>query len=184
MNRISPLSNSMGLWVADDSSESVSCSVVSQWTVACQAPLSMEFSRQESWSGQPFPPPGDLPDPGIEHTSPPLLHWQVDSLPLSHLPSGLEQLRTSVLSSPTSFLQQQEGSSCFSCCPQCDDKVEKGSSATSQSKRRETYVDYVKSLRFLGFFFFLATPQPEKLEMDESVHKFRYLKNRSLFSIA
>ena len=42
------------------------------WTVACQAPLSMEFSRQEHWSGLPFPPPGDLPDPGIEPSSPEL----------------------------------------------------------------------------------------------------------------
>ena len=39
------------------------------WTVAHQAPLSMEFSRQEHWSGLPFPPPGDLPDPGIEPMS-------------------------------------------------------------------------------------------------------------------
>ena len=36
------------------------------WTVAHQAPLSMEFSRQEYWSGLPFPSPGDLPDPGIK----------------------------------------------------------------------------------------------------------------------
>ena len=36
------------------------------WTVACHAPLSMEFSRQENWSGLPCPPPGDLPDPGIK----------------------------------------------------------------------------------------------------------------------
>ena len=36
------------------------------WTVACQAPLSMEFSRQEYWSGLPCPTPGNLPDPGIE----------------------------------------------------------------------------------------------------------------------
>ena len=36
------------------------------WTVAYQAPLSMGFSRQEYWSGLPFPSPGDLPDPGIE----------------------------------------------------------------------------------------------------------------------
>ena len=35
-------------------------------TVACQAPLSTEFSRQEYWSGLPFPPPGDLPNPGIK----------------------------------------------------------------------------------------------------------------------
>ena len=36
------------------------------WTVACQAPLSTEFSRQEYWSGQPSPSPGDLPDPQIK----------------------------------------------------------------------------------------------------------------------
>ena len=40
------------------------------WTVAHQAPLSMKFSRQEYWSGLPFPPPGGLPDPGIEPASP------------------------------------------------------------------------------------------------------------------
>ena len=39
------------------------------WTVACQAPLSMGFSRQEYWSGLPFPSPGDLPDPGIQPKS-------------------------------------------------------------------------------------------------------------------
>ena len=42
---------------------------VTPWTLACQAPLSMEFSRQEYWSGQPFPTPGDLPDPGIKPMS-------------------------------------------------------------------------------------------------------------------
>ena len=42
------------------------------WSVACQAPLSMEFSRQEYWSGLPFSSPGDLPDPGIEPGSPAL----------------------------------------------------------------------------------------------------------------
>ena len=46
--------------------------------VACQAPLSMGFSRQEYWSGLPFPSPGDLPDPGIELVSPAL---QADSIP-------------------------------------------------------------------------------------------------------
>ena len=39
---------------------------VTPWTVAYQAPLSMGFSRQEYWSGLPFPSPGDLPNPGIE----------------------------------------------------------------------------------------------------------------------
>ena len=47
------------------------------WTVACQAPLSMAFPRQEYWSGLLFPSPGDLPDPGIELGSPAL---QADSL--------------------------------------------------------------------------------------------------------
>ena len=40
------------------------------WTTACQVPLSMGFSRQEYGSGLPVPPPGDLPNPGIEHTPP------------------------------------------------------------------------------------------------------------------
>ena len=39
------------------------------WTVARQAPLSLGCSRQEYWSGLPYPPPGDLPDPGIEPAS-------------------------------------------------------------------------------------------------------------------
>ena len=42
---------------------------VTPWTVAHQAPLSMGFSRQEYWTGLPFPPPGNLPDPGIEPTA-------------------------------------------------------------------------------------------------------------------
>ena len=43
---------------------------VTLWTVACQAPLSVGFSRQQYWSGLPCPPPGDLPHPGIKPTSP------------------------------------------------------------------------------------------------------------------
>ena len=57
---------------------------VTLWIVACQAPLSMGFYRQEYWSGLPCPSPGDLPDPGIEPRFPAL---QTDSLPteLLHL---------------------------------------------------------------------------------------------------
>ena len=56
-----------------------SCSaLVTPQTVACQVPLSMGFSRQEYWSGLPFPSARDLPDPGIEPGSPAL---QADSLP-------------------------------------------------------------------------------------------------------
>ena len=72
-----------------DGSSSVAwhaCSVIScsatLWTVAYQAPLSMEFSRQQYCSGLPFPPPGDLPDPGIKPRSPAL---QANAL-LSELP--------------------------------------------------------------------------------------------------
>ena len=51
------------------------------WTVVYQAPLSMGFSRQAYWSGLPFPSPGDLPDPGIEHGSPALQADAVTSEP-------------------------------------------------------------------------------------------------------
>ena len=49
------------------------------WTIAHQAPLFMEFSRQDYWSGLPFPSPGDLPNPGIELMSPASPALQVDS---------------------------------------------------------------------------------------------------------
>ena len=43
--------------------------ICNPWSIACQDPLSLEFSSQEYWSGLPFPSPGDLPDPGIKPTS-------------------------------------------------------------------------------------------------------------------
>ena len=60
------------------------------WTIAHQAPLSMEFFRQEYWSGLPFPTPGDLPDPGIESASlaPPTL--------ADGVPGGAEVMNPSV----------------------------------------------------------------------------------------
>ena len=51
---------------------------VTLWTIAHQAPLSKDFSREDNWSGLPFPSPRDLPDPEIEPVSPGL---QADSLP-------------------------------------------------------------------------------------------------------
>ena len=74
----------------------LSCSAVSDslqfpWTVYHQAPLSMGFSRQEYWSGLPFPPPGDLPDPVIQLRSLVSPALQADSLPA-------EPLRKSMLS--------------------------------------------------------------------------------------
>ena len=65
------------------------------WTVAHQAPLSMGFSRQESWSGLPFPSPGDLPNRGIEPRSPAL---QADFL-LSELQGKPLQKSHSIMSS-------------------------------------------------------------------------------------
>ena len=66
-----------GFTLIPETSESEKCQVLSHiclfatpWTVSLQAPLSMGFSRQEYWSGLPFPSPGDLPNPGIEPVSP------------------------------------------------------------------------------------------------------------------
>ena len=66
------------------SSFSSVCLFVTLWTVPCHGPLSMVFSRQEYWSGLLCPPPGDLPDPGIEPTFPAAPTLQADSLLLSH----------------------------------------------------------------------------------------------------
>ena len=66
---------------------------VTSWTVAHQAPPSVGFSRQECWSGLPFPSPGDLPNPGIEPRSPAL---QADALP-SESPGKLEDALSSSL---------------------------------------------------------------------------------------
>ena len=65
------------------------------WIVVCQDPLSMEFSRQEYWSGLPFPSPGDLPNLGIEPKSPTL---QADSLPSE--PPGKPNICTSSCRGP------------------------------------------------------------------------------------
>ena len=54
------------------------------WTAVRQAPLSVDFSRQEYWSGLPCPPPRDFPDPGIEPMPPAAPALQADALPLSH----------------------------------------------------------------------------------------------------
>ena len=67
---------------------------VTLWTVAHQAPLSMGFSKQESWSWLPFPPPGDLPDPGIKLTSliTPALAGRLFTMSTNHLGSPIQSL--------------------------------------------------------------------------------------------
>ena len=71
------------------------------WTAACQTPLSMGFSRQESWSGLPCPSPGDFPDPGIEPGSPVLKEGSLPSEPQSV--NFLSFFILFFLSSPLSF---------------------------------------------------------------------------------
>ena len=76
---------------------------VTLWTIACQAPLSMGFSQQGYWSGLTFPPPGDLPDSGIEPSSPCL--YFADGVFTAELPgkptmltlNGTSSLRGSIL---------------------------------------------------------------------------------------
>ena len=65
-------------WLVGLVTKSCLVALATPWTVAHQAPLSLGFSRQEYWSGLPFPSPGDLPDSGIKLGSPAL---QADSLP-------------------------------------------------------------------------------------------------------
>ena len=75
-------------------SHSVVSNSVTSCTIACQAPLSMEFSRPEYWSGLPCPSPGDLPNPEIEPRSPAL---QADSL-LSESPGTAKNIGVGSLS--------------------------------------------------------------------------------------
>ena len=75
---------------------------VTLWTVTCQAPLSVGFSRQEYWSRLPCPPPGDLPDQGIEPRSPVAPLWQMDSF--THTPGkGCTQSERCIYRKPRSM---------------------------------------------------------------------------------
>ena len=71
-------------------------------SVGRQAPLSVRFSRQEYWSGLPFPPPGDLPNSGIKPASLHFYHWQVDSLQLA--PPG----KSTILAKPRGHSQHRQ----------------------------------------------------------------------------
>ena len=102
------------------------------WTIACQAPLSMGFPRQEYWSGLPFPSPGDLLNPGIKPVS---AAWQAASLPLSHLGSSWDKashgLHESYLQFPSG--QRPDSPSGFS-----DASVPCSPSSSSSSDGRPT----------------------------------------------
>ena len=80
------------------------------WTIAHQVPLSMEFFRQEYWSGLPFLTPGHLPDQGSNPCLLCLLHQKVDSLPLSHQGSHVR----SYLCTNSSEARERKENECFS----------------------------------------------------------------------
>ena len=86
------------------------------WTVAYQAPPSMGFSRQEYWSGLPFPSPGDLPDPGIKPGSPGL---EADALtsepPGKPFPPASLAIRSGQMRPTQTMLLQFPGKFLFSC---------------------------------------------------------------------
>ena len=74
-------------WILSFSHWVMSDTFVKPWTAAHQAPLSMEFPRQEHWSGLPFPSPGDFPDPGIKPVTPALAGWFFTTEPLQGSPA-------------------------------------------------------------------------------------------------
>ena len=96
--------------------------LVTLWTVACQSPLSLGFSRQEYWSGLPFPLPGDLPDPGIEPLSPVLAgRFFTPELPgksYLYINKTLKGNKKNANQVGTSGLNKQQGGKCpgFSFC--------------------------------------------------------------------
>ena len=80
---------------------------VTPWTVAHRAPLSMGFSRQEYWSGLPFPSPGDLPEPGIEPRSPSLQEDTLEHVRAS-LTVQLVKNPPAMQERPVQFLGQED----------------------------------------------------------------------------
>ena len=103
---------------------------VTPWTVAYRAPQSTEFSRQEYWSGLPFPSPGDLPNPGIEPGSPAL---QADALP-SESPEKPTTCKR--------YLQRRgRKSDCSEVAFNMEGKLSKTSYTTSEGHSKKVYSD-------------------------------------------
>ena len=99
----------------------VSDSLLCPWTAARQAPLSMGFLRQEYWSELPFPPSGDLPDPGI---NPHFLHCRQTLYPLSRLGSPFILIINPIWCRIIIVLLQVNESG-FRCAKKLDDKARK-----------------------------------------------------------
>ena len=96
------------------------------WTIAYQAPLSMRFSRQEYWSGLPFPSPGDFPNPGIEPGSPAFAGrhftiWATREAPITSLHPSVDNVLKTPPSLHKNFTSQKwffvgEKSTFSACC--------------------------------------------------------------------
>ena len=80
---------------------------VTLWTAACPAPLSTGFFRQEYWCGLPFPPPGDLPNPGIEPMSPALARGFFTTEPPGK-PHGLQYSKLNLFLDPDLWAQHRQ----------------------------------------------------------------------------
>ena len=108
VSRSSPYSIQSSFWNVNWQSFSCVWLFATLWTVAGQVPLSMEFSRQEYWSGQPFPSPGDIPDSGIKLGSPSL---KPDSVPSE--PPGVQSICCEGWEAdrPDAWSQKSEGES-------------------------------------------------------------------------
>ena len=132
-------------WQVSEVSESrsVVSLFVTPWTVACQAPLFMGFSRQEYWNGWLFPSPGDLPNPGIKPRSPTL---QADSL-LPEQPEKLKNTGVGSLSLLQGNFQTWESNWVIVHCRQMLYQLSyPGSSWQIEGKKVETVTDFI----FLG----------------------------------
>ena len=102
------------------------------WTIACQAPLSMGFSRQEYWNGLPFPSPGIFPTQGLNPHLLHLLHWQADSL--------LESVRlhepfNETIRAKTPGLEQRGWATADSSWPQRENLPQNGVNIQEMTKR-------------------------------------------------
>ena len=102
--------------------------LVTPWTVVCQAPLSMGFPRQEYWIGLPFPPPGDLPDPEIEPTSPVL----ADSLPWEAPSTLISSVQFSSVAQSSDSLRPHKLQHARPPCPSPNPRVYPNSCLSSQ----------------------------------------------------
>ena len=99
--------------------QSLSCVPLfeTSWSAACQAPLSIEFSRQEYWCGLPFPSQGIFLTQGL---NPHLLHYQEDSLPLSHVgspPGRIRDQQSPLMANPSEQQPSQSKPVGSSACP-------------------------------------------------------------------